>query len=119
LERIYKENKTDNLAEFNLKIIYFLKDAFSIKTESILASSLNLTERSTKRILQHCGILGGDTYLAGTDAKNYLDESLFEGRLKLGYQHFTHPVYKQVYEGFIENLASIDALFNSGGNVLK
>jgi len=39
--------------------------------------------------------------------------SLFEKKgLKAKFQEFKHPVYKQRYEGFVPNMAAMDALFN-------
>lgn len=114
LEEIYM-NTYDKLIDLNLDIIYFLMDAFKIKTKLVFSSELGLTSRSTQRLIEIVESLGGDTYLSGSFGKNYLDISLFkEKNIKLEFQDFKHPVYKQNYEGFIPNMSSIDALFNIG-----
>ena len=52
-------------------------------------------------------------YLSGAKGRDYLDVSLFEKKgLKAKFQEFKHPVYKQRYEGFVPNMAAMDALFN-------
>ncbi len=59
--------------------------------------------------------LGGDVYLSGAKGRDYLDVSLFEKKgIRVKFQEFKHPVYKQRYEGFVPNMAAIDALFNVG-----
>ena len=59
--------------------------------------------------------MGGDTYLSGPKGRDYLDVALFEKKgIRVEFQDFKHPVYKQRYEGFEPNMAAIDALFNVG-----
>ena len=114
LEKIYM-NMYDKLIDLNLEIIYFLMDAFNIKTKLVFSSELGLTSRSTQRLVDIVESLGGDTYLSGSFGKNYLDISQFkEKNIKLEFQDFKHPVYKQNYDGFIPNMSSIDMLFNTG-----
>lgn len=114
LEAIYT-GKYDKLIDLNMDIINFLKDAFSIKTKIIFTSELGFTSGSTERLVDVTEALGGDVYLSGPSGRNYLDVSLFEGSgIRVRFQDFKHPVYKQRYEGFIPNLSAIDVLFNVG-----
>ena len=114
LEEIYMK-RYDKLIDLNLEIIYFLMDAFNIKTKLVFSSELGFTSRSTQRLVEIVESLGGDTYLSGTSGMNYLDVSLFHDKnIKLEFQYFKYPVYKQNYEGFIPNMSSIDILFNTG-----
>ena len=54
-------------------------------------------------------------YLSGPKGRDYLDVSLFEKKgIRVEFQDFKHPVYMQRYEGFVPNMAAIDALFNVG-----
>ena len=39
--------------------------------------------------------------------------------IKIIYENFQHPVYKQIYGNFIENLSILDLLFNEGENSQK
>ena len=114
LEAIYT-NKYDKLIDLNMDVINFLKNAFNIKTNIILASELGCTSRSTERLVEVTEVLGGDVYLSGPSGRNYLDVLLFEHKgIDVKFQDFKHPVYKQRYEGFIPNMSAIDALFNVG-----
>ena len=114
LEEIYMK-RYDKLIDLNLDIISFLMDAFKIKTKLVFSSELGFTSKSTQRLVDIVESLGGDTYLSGSFGKNYLDVSQFQDKnIKLEFQDFKHPVYRQNYDGFIPNMSSIDALFNIG-----
>lgn len=103
------------LIDLNMQLINFIKHAFNINTEIIFSSKLGFKSTSTERLVDITEALEGDVYLSGPMGQNYLDISSFEAKgIKVEFQDFTHPVYKQRYEGFIPNLSAIDALFNIG-----
>jgi hypothetical protein len=113
-ENIYNK-KFEKLIDINLAIIYYLLEQFSIKTKIFFESSLSISTKKTQRIIDICKKLNADTYLSGIGGKDYLDEELFEKEnIKLIYQDFKHPVYKQCYEPFIPYMSAIDFLFNCG-----
>jgi len=114
LMRIYNK-KHEKLVDLNMELIRFLMKAFDIDVEIVFSSDLGFTSKSTQRLVEIVEALGGDVYLSGPKGKDYLDVSLFERRgIKVIFQDFMHPVYKQRYEGFIPNMSAIDALFNVG-----
>lgn len=118
LRRIYS-NKYNKLVDINLELISFIKEAFNINTEIVLSSEMGFTSKSTKRLVEIVTELGGDTYLSGAMGIRYLEESLFSNKgINVMYQYFEHPVYKQVYPGFVPNMSAIDSLFNMGKEVL-
>jgi hypothetical protein len=113
-EAIYNKNY-DKLVDLNIEIISFLIDAFDLRARLIFSSELGFTSKSTERLVAMVEGLGGDVYLSGPMGRNYLDLSLFENKkIKVKFQDFKHPVYKQRYNGFIPNMSAIDALFNMG-----
>lgn len=114
LHYIFKQ-KYNKLVDVNMQLIKFIKHAFNLDTEVIYSSELGFTSTSTERLINIVEELDGDIYLSGPMGRNYLDLSLFEAkRIKVEFQDFSHPVYKQCYEGFLPNISSIDALFNIG-----
>jgi hypothetical protein len=114
IKRIY-EKKQDKLVELNMELINILKKAFDIDAEIVFSSELGFTSKSTERLVEIVEAVDGDVYLSGPMGRDYLDVSLFEKKgLKVEFQDFKHPVYKQRYEGFVPNMAAIDALFNVG-----
>lgn len=114
LEAIYKKS-FNKLIDLNMEIIYFLMDAFNIKTKLVFSSELGFSSKSTERLEEIVEELGGDVYLSGPMGRDYLEIPLFEKRgIEVEFQDFKHPFYRQRYEGFIQNMAAIDALFNIG-----
>ena len=115
LKRIYGK-RYDKLVEQNMELINFLKKAFDIDVKIVFSSEFGFTSKSTERLVEIVEALGGDVYLSGAKGMVYLDVSLFEKKdIKVKFQDFKHPVYKQRYEGFVPNMSAIDALFNVGG----
>lgn len=114
INKIYQRSY-ENLIDLNITLIQFLMDAFDIRTKLVLSSELGFTSKSSERLVEMVDSLGGDIYLSGSGGHEYLDISLFNERsIKVIFQDYKHPVYKQYYEPFIPNLSAIDALFNIG-----
>ena len=114
IRRIY-EKKYEKLIDLNMNLIKFLMNAFDIDVKIVNASEFGFKTRSSQKNLDLVRAVGGDLYLSGSMGANYLNVSLFEKEgIKVVFQDFTHPIYKQRYEGFIPNMAAIDALFNFG-----
>jgi len=114
LRRIY-ERSYDKLVDLNMNLIKFLMKAFDIDVKIVYASEFGFKTNSSQKNLDLVKAVGGDVYLSGPMGRDYLDMSLFEKKgIKVAFQDFKHPVYKQRYEGFVPNMAAIDALFNAG-----
>ncbi len=95
--------------------IEFLKLIFDIKTPMVLSSQFSVKSSSTQRLIDLCKEAGGIEYISGAGGKDYLDEDLFvKNGIKLNYQSFKYPFYKQVYEGFENNLSALDIVLNCG-----
>jgi hypothetical protein len=119
LNRLYSE-KWNKLAELNVGIIRYIADSLGIQTEIILASKLRATGTSSELLLGICKELGAETYLSGRFGRDYLDERLFEeAGIGVVYQDFHHPIYRQVYEPFVPDLAGVDLLFNCGAEGIE
>jgi hypothetical protein len=103
------------LSELNIYIINKIKEALGIRTGVIKSSDLGIRTPSTLRLVDICKRLGAGTYISGPGGKNYLDESLFEKNgIKLVYQKYEHPEYRQVYKGFCPYMSVVDLLFCTG-----
>lgn len=120
-EKIYR-TKFKLLRDLNIELIKFLLDKFGIHTKLYISSELldNVGQGGTEVNLNISKRLNADIYLSGPFGKNYLDISKFEKEnIKVEFQDFKHPIYKQVYEPFIPNMSSIDLLFNYGPKSLS
>lgn len=121
-EKLYKIN-WEYLCELNVETVKFILKELGINTPIEFSSKLKLESTSTQRIIDICKHFGADTYLSGAGGRDYLDESAFEKNgIKVVYQDFKHPQYKQIYDGFEPFMSSIDLLFNCGpesGAIIK
>lgn len=105
------------LLNLNLKLIKYILKQFEVKTKIIRNSELKLPEikGGSKTVLEICRTLSADIYLSGISGKDYLDLPAFESSgIKVIFQEFCHPAYKQLRDPFIPCMSSIDLLFNYG-----
>ena len=118
LKQIYDKQWT-YLADLNEEIIKHIIHELGIQVKILRASTLGVTGKGTDLLLQICQKLNADIYLSGISGKDYLEESKFaEQGIKVIYQEFYHPIYKQLYEPFIPGMSIIDLLFNYGDKSL-
>ncbi|MCK4634739.1 MAG: WbqC family protein [Candidatus Aenigmarchaeota archaeon] len=113
LEEIY-ERKWEKLIDLNESLIKLICELSGIKNvKFIRASELNASGNGTDLLIDICKKLGADTYLSGFGGRNYMEEKKFKGDdIELKYYDFKHPIYKQLWDGFVPNLSVIDFLFN-------
>lgn len=119
-EKIYSK-KWDHLFTLNYELIIQLIDWLDIKIEVIKESELNVKGNSTERLVNISKKIGAETYVSGIGGKEYMNEKMFEtNNIKIEYQNFQCPKYKQVFNSeFIPNLSIIDLLFNIGPKSLS
>jgi len=113
---LYQQN-FEYLWQINIEIILFLLKCFDIRVEIRKATDLQLDPelKGTDLIIEELRSIGGQTYLSGPSGTNYLEfEKFSRNNFKLKFSRFQHPVYRQRFPGFIQNLSAIDLLFNAG-----
>jgi hypothetical protein len=116
LEEVYLK-PSNNLAEFNTRIIKFLVKSFDIKTKIISIYDLPTSVRTddpNKTLKEIARALDADTYLSGDGGKDYMNLSYFKDGVQVVFQNYKHPVYPQRFPGFQPYMSAIDALFNIG-----
>ena len=115
-ENIYK-SEFENISDLNCEIIYAFSRIFMLKTKFIKSSGLLPIEtKSTQALIDICKAVGADTYISGSEGKNYLEIGLFEqAGIKLEFQQYKHPVYTQFNNAdFQPYMSAIDLIFNHG-----
>lgn len=121
LKDIYEEFvPTRNLVQLNSALLGFIFSIIKPEVEVIRVSSLNVDPslRSTEALIEICKQVKASTYLSGTGAHEYLDESLFDKNgINLVWQDFHHPVYEQQFGEFVPCMSVVDALMNIGEGV--
>ena len=112
------------LLDLNLNLLNLLKEYLGIKTRIILSSSLlkRLPKDSSpeSRLIEICDKVGGDTLYEGAAGQNYIDATIFKtAQIRLIYQQYHHPIYRQLYGDFMPYLSVVDLIFNEGPNSLS
>jgi hypothetical protein len=115
LERIYYEEKWEYIVDLNVKIIKWMAAVFGIKTPILKSSSLNTKGKREDKIINICNRLNATELYDSKAAESILNLDKFIAKgIKLEFQDYLHPVYKQVYEPFIAYMSAIDLLFQYG-----
>ena len=118
-EGVYKKNWS-SVSELNIFLVTEICRFLGMDNfKSVLSSQMDLREDPTDRLIDICKILGGNTYLAGQGGAGYMDLERFEENgIKVIFQDFNHPVYRQQFKGFVSHLSIIDLLMNCGDKSL-
>jgi hypothetical protein len=115
LEKIYFRDQ-DRLIDLNMDLIELGRKMMKINTPMIFADTLDVHGSKVPALIDICKKTGATHYYSPLGSKGYIDENnLFpENNIELSYQHYNHPVYKQMhYPDFISHLSFIDYLFNT------
>ncbi|MBS3055454.1 MAG: WbqC family protein [Candidatus Aenigmarchaeota archaeon] len=113
-----KEHKI--LSQATIPVIKWMAEQLGIKCKILIASEMDLDEslHATDRLIEIIKKLGGTTYIAGKLGKDYMEVDKFpQNGIKLVFQDYKHPEYKQNFSGFVPYLSAIDYLFNTGGTL--
>lgn len=113
-EKIYLENNI-GFFDFIDKINRIFIEQFDLKANILYSSNMNPEKTKSDLVLELCLKTKADIYLSGALGRDYLDMDSFDANgIKVVFQDYIHPVYKQTYSGFEPYMASIDLLFNHG-----
>jgi len=124
IEDFYHADWT-TLSAFNLQTINFLMEKIGIRTPCRIASQMPEITDSAKispdeRLILITRCVGADTYLSGAGGHDYLAQELFpQNHIRLIFQQFKHPDYRQLYGDFLPYLSTLDLLFNEGPQALS
>ena len=109
------------LVDLDLFLIERLAAALGIGERPLIrSSSLGLSGDRIDRLTKICRHFGADVFYEGASGRNYIDEKQFADLgIKVKYQDYHHPVYRQIYGEFIPFLSVVDLLFNHGERSLE
>ena len=115
LERLL-QRPLRRLAAINIEAIRLLADLLEVRTEAILASSLEgIPAGPDARLIALCRRFGADHYLAGAGGRDYMDlEAWRRAGITVTFQEFRAPVYSQGHATFEPNLSAVDYLVHCG-----
>ncbi|HPB68773.1 MAG TPA: WbqC family protein [Candidatus Omnitrophota bacterium] len=104
------------LIDLDMAIISFLAEALDIGTRVIRSSQLEILGlHGNQRILAICEKLQSRELYDSQGAKPFIDLALFQEKgIRVEFQEFRHPTYRQVYAPFLPFMSAVDLLFNEG-----
>lgn len=114
LEEVYLGGNTDFFS-FVDRINKIFIEQFDLKANILYSSDMNPEKNKSELVLELCLKAQADVYLSGALGIDYLDMEGFDAKgIKVIFQDYIHPVYKQLYSGFEPYMAAVDLLFNHG-----
>jgi WbqC-like protein len=107
------------LIELNLRVLGWLCSAFQVRSQFVRASELQATGKRTELLANICVEVGATEYLSPLGSAEYLVaemDAMTSRGIEVSFQHFEHPVYRQLHGGFAPYASALDLLFNEGAN---
>ena len=117
LEELYrKAEEMDYLTQINRMFIEAVCREIGIQTKITLSSDYELAEGKTERLAELVKSAGGDWYLSGPAAKDYIEDEVFEkAGVTLAYMSYEgYPEYPQLHGAYTHNVSILDLLFMTG-----
>jgi hypothetical protein len=79
------------------------------------SSELETGSGRSEKLIGICRTLGADSFYEGAAGRNYIDEEEFaRAGIRVRFQDYRHPVYRQLHGEFVPYLSVIDLLLNHG-----
>jgi len=104
------------LIDLDMFLIRGLNKNLGMEDKKIVQSStLNIKGDRMERLINLCKFFEADTFYEGISGKNYIEGDLFrQNGIRIEYQNYRHPVYRQLFGEFVPYLSVVDILFNHG-----
>ena len=111
----------DYLVDIDIYFVLKLSHCLGIDEKKIIrSSSLNVDGDKIEKLVKICRLFDADIFYEGAAGRNYLDNSYFaENGIRIEFQDYRHPVYRQLHGEFVPYLSMVDLLFNHGEESLS
>lgn len=111
----------DYLSRINYMFLTEVCDILGLKTKITWSSDYHLVDGKTERLVGLVREAGGDYYLSGPAAKNYIVPELFEeAGIELAWMDYSgYPEYRQLHGEFDHYVTILDLIFNEGENARR
>lgn len=121
VDRVFAQPAT-TLADVSRASIQVLADYFGVgdNCRFIESSTLGIDGNSSQRLLDIVKELGGQIYITGHGARNYLDHLLFErSGIEVQYMLYQCTPFSQLHGGFTPYVTALDLVANCGKTGVK
>ena len=115
-EPIYLQHKHTRLSVLNRMLIDVICNFLDIKTKISNSWDYELIDGKTERLSNLCMQAGGEEYISGPTAKEYIEDRYFsESGIKLTWFDYDgYQEYPQLWGEFTHGVTILDLLFNCG-----
>ena len=114
VEEVFRYNDA-HLACLNIRAVEEVAKYFSIKTKTLRSSSLTALGKSSDKLINIVKATGGNQYITGHGAKNYLQHKLFEEHgISVEYMNYENKTYQQWDNTFISHMSILDLIAYKG-----
>lgn len=112
---VYEQHK-EFLADLDIALTKQICRWLGISSEFLSSTEFDTSAEPTTRLIDLVQAVGGDHYLSGPAARDYLDEAAFEkSGISLEYVSYAgYPPYPQISEPFEHQVSVLDLLFMTG-----
>ena len=115
-EDFYLSGNKQFLSQINYQLIKIITGILDIDTKISFSTDYKLTEGKTERLVNLVQQAGGNEYISGPSAQNYIIDDFFkQANIKLTYMVYNnYPEYPQLFPPFEHYVSVIDLIFNAG-----
>ena len=116
LAELYEPGRFDRLGDLDVALTRQICEWLGLTPHFVNASELSVDGTKDDRLIRIVQRLGGDAYLSGPGAKDYIRPQLWsEAGIKLMYKnHAGYPEYRQISEPFQPEVTALDLMFMVG-----
>lgn len=111
----------ERISDINFLFINEICKLLNISTRITWSSDYPSAEGTTERLVQLCLAAGGNRYLSGPKAREYMETQLFaQSGIELAYIDYNHyPTYQQLHGEFTHGVSVLDPIFSIGADALS
>jgi hypothetical protein len=103
------------LNDLNIALTGVMLDALCIRKRTLFSSQLGVNSKGSDLILDLCRMVGAKTYISGPFGRDYLQlECFHQADIRVVFHDYSHPEYKQNFDGFEPYMSALDVLLNHG-----
>lgn len=107
------------LADLDTYMLRWFLETLGIDVIVSKASEHHFAGQKSDLVLDMCQKLGADLYVFGALGKDYARTATFEEQgVRVMFQEYKHPAYRQLHGSFLPCLSVVDLLFNCGEHSL-
>lgn len=105
----------DNLADLNITLVKEIMRILRLDRQIEFSSQLNIGGDRISRLINICKYFKADIFYEGAAGRDYIDEKVFnQAGIKVEFQDYKHPEYRQLHGDFVSHLSVVDLIFNEG-----